>query len=48
VILPERNRGDLDDIPEQVRKQLTFHPAITVQGVLDRALEPAREVAHLS
>ena len=48
VILPERNRGDLDDIPEAVRKQLTFHPAITVQEVLDRALEPAREVAHLS
>src|SRR5271168_1086029 len=48
VILPERNRGDLDDIPEQVRKQLTFHPAITVQEVLDRALEPAREVAHVS
>ena len=48
VILPERNRGDLDDIPEEVRKQLTFHPAITVQEVLDRALEPAREVAHVS
>ncbi len=48
VILPERNRGDLDDIPEEVRRQLTFHPAITVQEVLDRALEPAREVAHVS
>ena len=43
VILPERNRGDLDDIPEEVRNRLTFHPAITVQEVLDRALEPARE-----
>ncbi len=48
VILPERNRGDLDDIPEEVRNRLTFHPAITVQEVLDRALEPAREVAHVS
>ncbi len=48
VILPERNRGDLDDIPEEVRDQLTFHPVITVQEVLDRALEPARDVAHLS
>jgi ATP-dependent Lon protease len=46
VILPERNRGDLDDIPEEVRQQMTFHPVMTVQEVLDRALEPARHVAH--
>jgi ATP-dependent Lon protease len=45
VILPERNRGDLDDIPEEVREQMTFHPVMTVQEVLDRALEPARDVA---
>jgi ATP-dependent Lon protease len=48
VILPERNRGDLDDIPEEVREHMTFHPVMTVQEVLDRALEPARNVAHLS
>src|ERR1700728_119008 len=48
LILPERNRGDLDDIPEEVREQMTFHPVMTVQEVLDRALEPARDVAHLS
>jgi ATP-dependent Lon protease len=48
VILPERNRGDLDDIPAEVREQMTFHPVMTVQEVLDRALEPARDVAHLS
>jgi ATP-dependent Lon protease len=46
VILPERNRGDLDDIPEEVREQMTFHPVMTVQEVLDRALEPVRDVAH--
>ena len=46
VILPERNRGDLDDIPEEVREQMTFHPVMTVQEVLERALEPARDVAH--
>jgi ATP-dependent Lon protease len=45
VILPERNRGDLDEIPEDVREQMTFHPVMTVQEVLDRALEPARDVA---
>ncbi|MBA3808829.1 MAG: endopeptidase La [Solirubrobacterales bacterium] len=44
VILPERNRGDLDDIPEEVREQMTFHPVMTVQEVLDRGLEPARDV----
>ncbi len=48
VILPERNRGDLDDIPKEVREQMTFHPVMTVQEVIDRALEPARDVAHLS
>jgi ATP-dependent Lon protease len=47
VILPERNRGDLDDIPEEVREQMSFHPVMTVQEVLDRALEPTRDVvAH--
>jgi ATP-dependent Lon protease len=46
VILPERNRGDLDEIPEEVRQQMTFHPVMTVQEVIDRALEPARNVAH--
>ncbi len=43
VILPERNRGDLDDIPQDVREQMTFHPVMTVDEVLDKALEPARE-----
>ncbi|HEX4108712.1 MAG TPA: endopeptidase La [Solirubrobacteraceae bacterium] len=45
VILPERNRGDLDDIPADVREQMRFHPVMTVQEVLDRALEPAPQVA---
>jgi ATP-dependent Lon protease len=46
VILPERNRGDLDDIPEEVRDQMAFHPVMTVQEVLDVALEPAVEPAR--
>ncbi len=45
VIVPERNRGDLDDIPAEVREKMAFHPVMTVQEVLDRALEPARDVA---
>jgi ATP-dependent Lon protease len=48
VILPERNRGDLDEIPEEVREQMTFHPVMTVQEVLDLALEPVRDVAQRS
>jgi ATP-dependent Lon protease len=39
VILPERNRADLDDVPEDVREQLSFHPVMTVDEVLDLALE---------
>ncbi len=45
VIVPERNRGDIDEIPEEVREKMAFHPVMTVQEVLDRALEPARDVA---
>jgi ATP-dependent Lon protease len=42
VILPERNRGDLDDVPADVREQMTFHPVMTVGEALEVALEPAR------
>ena len=43
VILPERNRADLDDVPQDVRDAMTFHPVMTVGEVLDAALEPARD-----
>ena len=43
VILPERNRGDLDEVPEEVREQMTFHPVMSVGEVLDLALEPAEK-----
>ncbi len=45
VIIPERNRADLDDIPEDVRNELTFHPVMTLGEVLELALEPARAQA---
>ncbi len=38
VILPEHNEPDLEDVPEEVREQLTFHFARTVQEVWDMAL----------
>jgi ATP-dependent Lon protease len=43
VILPERNRPDIDDVPDDVREQLAFHPVMTIDEVLDLALEPARD-----
>jgi ATP-dependent Lon protease len=41
VILPERNRGDLEEVPEHVREEMTFHPVMTIGEVLELALEPA-------
>jgi ATP-dependent Lon protease len=41
VILPKRNEGDLEDVPEQVREEMTFHVAETIDEVLALALEPA-------
>jgi ATP-dependent Lon protease len=41
LILPERNRPDLDDVPVEVREQVSFHPVMTIGEVLDLALEPA-------
>src|SRR5207249_12151093 len=40
VILPKRNEGDLEDVPEQVRAEITFYPAESISEVLSRALEP--------
>src|SRR6476469_7482136 len=45
VIVPERNRGDLDEIPEHVREGRTFHPVRTIGEVLEQALEPAQSAA---
>jgi ATP-dependent Lon protease len=45
VILPERNRGDLDDVPEEVREAMAFHPVIGIDEVLELALEPAPATA---
>jgi len=41
VVLPERNRGDLDDVPEEVREAMRFHFAMSIDEVLAVALEPA-------
>ena len=47
VIIPERNRGDLEDVPEDVREVMRFHPVMTVAEVLELALEPEPSVDPL-
>src|ERR1700756_2923191 len=45
VVLPERNRGDLDDVPQEVRDEMTFHFAMTVDEVLGVARDPPAQPA---
>ncbi len=41
VIFPKLNEADLDDVPEDVRKDMTFFMAETIDEVLTHALTPA-------
>ena len=43
VILPKRNEGDLEDVPEQVRTEIAFHPVETIDEVLAIALDTVAE-----
>jgi len=47
IILPKDNEADMEDIPEEVRKTLTFFPVSTLDEVFDIALvkDDQREVA---
>ena len=38
IILPKANEGDIEDVPEEVRNVLTFHPVETLEEVLAIAL----------
>jgi ATP-dependent Lon protease len=40
IILPKDNEADMEDIPEEVRKSLTFHTVSTLDEVFAIALEP--------
>jgi ATP-dependent Lon protease len=40
IILPKDNEADMEDIPEDVRSQLTFHCVSTLDEVFDIALLP--------
>jgi ATP-dependent Lon protease len=44
VILPERNRADIDEVPADVRQAIRFHLASTVDEVLKIALVPREGV----
>ena len=46
VIIPERNRRDLDDVPAAVLEEVHIHPVLTVTEVLEVALEPARQTGE--
>jgi ATP-dependent Lon protease len=46
IILPERNSADLVDVPEEVRKELEFHLASTLDDVFEVALLGAPPAAR--
>jgi ATP-dependent Lon protease len=43
VILPKANEADIEDVPEEVRNELTFHPVETLEEVLRIALVPEKD-----
>ncbi len=38
IIIPKANEADIEDVPEEVRNDLTFHPVETLSEVLEIAL----------
>ena len=40
IIIPKDNEADIEDVPEDVRNTLEFHPVETLSEVLDIALVP--------
>jgi len=45
VIFPKRNDADLEDVPEDVRREMTFIQVETIDEVLQHALTPKKEKA---
>jgi ATP-dependent Lon protease len=39
IVLPERNKADLDEIPEEVKRELEFFPVGKMEQVIEAALE---------
>jgi ATP-dependent Lon protease len=44
IVLPKDNEADIEDIPEEVRSQLSFHPVETLEEVLKIALVHEKDV----
>jgi len=44
VVVPQRNEADLDDVPEDVREEMTFVLAETIDQVLEAGLEKVSDV----
>jgi ATP-dependent Lon protease len=43
IVLPKDNEADVEDIPDEVRSQLSFHPVETLEEVLRFALVPEKD-----
>jgi ATP-dependent Lon protease len=41
IILPQKNEADIEEIPEDVRRELQIFPAVRINDVLDAALQDA-------
>ena len=48
IVIPERNRPDLVDIPPNVLDEVTFHPVMSIAEVLGLALEETSVEASVS
>ena len=48
VILPQHNEADLEDIPDEVRREIKFVFVDKVDEVLDAALEPLTAPASIT
>jgi ATP-dependent Lon protease len=48
VLIPKNNLSDLDDIPKDVRDEMTIHLIKKVDEILPLALEPPGELAPVS
>jgi len=45
IIIPKANEADIEDVPEEVRNVLSFHPVETLREVLEIALVPEAPAA---
>ena len=45
IVIPAENEADLDDLPDEIRDSLEFHPVESLADVLAIALDPAEAVS---